>query len=216
MLMGYNAKKDLYELVDRVRRNAGISIGTPIRVLSLCQTLRDVSVVFHEFDTQGFCGAAFAGPKENTIVLNNTRSRIEQNFDCGHELIHLLKHRGLNGGIFQCFSTQNSFLEWEANEGSAQLIVPYQDFIPRFVSCLQSNYPVWGIQEELAEFYGVSSQVIRIRLNSLSYEIDQYRRGVPLEGLELLSRSKQQKRGIHPTCYDALLDFPLDWCSTIG
>ena len=92
--MGYNAKKDLYELVDRVRRNAGISIGTPIRVLSLCQTLRDVSVVFHEFDTQGFCGAAFAGPKENTIVLNNARSRLEQNFDCGHELIHLLKQRG--------------------------------------------------------------------------------------------------------------------------
>ena len=61
--MGYNAKKDLYELVDRVRRNAGISIGTPIRVLSLCRTLRDVSVVFNELDTQGFCVAAFAGTK---------------------------------------------------------------------------------------------------------------------------------------------------------
>ena len=219
--MGYNAKKSLYEIVDRARRTAGITLGAPIHVLSLCQAIRGVSVIFHEFDTFGFCGAAFAGAKENTIILNSTRSKTEQNFDCAHELIHLLKHRNINGGIFQCFNTQNSYLEWEANEGAAQFLVPYQDFIPRFVSCLQSRpilfqnssgfFIAGGIQDELADYYHVSPQVINIRLSSLSYEIDQYRCGVRLEDIELLSRTQRAKRGIQSTCYSAVCDFPSNY-----
>lgn len=202
--MDYNAKQDLYAHIDQLRSDLGIAINAPIDTLKLCERLLDVCVVYHDFDTAGFCGAAFAGDRVQTIVLNSARSYIERNFDCGHELIHLVRHRDRNHGIFNCFnSDQNSFLEWEANEGAAQLIVPYQDFIPRFLNTFSAQ-PSVHTQEILADHYGVSLQVIHIRLDSLSYEIDQYRRGVPMDEIKLLSRTQRQKRGIRTPRYNAI------------
>ena len=211
-----NAKEDLYARVDQMRKNLGISsYDTTINTLEVCaRKISDVEIIYHNFDTSGLCGAAFAGDKENTIVLNNARSEIEQNFDCGHEMLHLVRHRHLNNGIFNCFKQdQNSFLEWEANEGSAQFLVPYQDFIPRFVALLEAN--TVDIQCRLAEHYRVTEQVINIRLNSLAYEIDQYRSGTSLDCLELLSRRQCKKRGITTSSYLALCDFSLDWNAAI-
>lgn len=98
--MANNAKEDLYIRVDQMRKNLGISsYDGPIDTLELCtRRISDVDIIYHVFDTAGFCGAAFAGTKANTIVLNSTRSDTEQNFDCGHELIHLVRHRNLNDG----------------------------------------------------------------------------------------------------------------------
>ena len=137
--MEYNAKKELYHFVDRLRIDWGVtSYEQPFNAIEM--SMYHAEIIYHTFDTDGFCGAAFTGNRIDTIVLNDTRSSYEQNFDCGHEIIHLTKHRDRNGGIFQCFSeSQDSYLEWEANEGAAQLLVPYQDFIPRFLSCLQSR-----------------------------------------------------------------------------
>lgn len=215
--MANNAKEDLYERVDEMRKNLGIaSYDTPINALELCsREISDVDIIYHTFDTTGFCGAAFVGYKINTIILNSARSEIEQNFDCGHELIHLVRHRHKNRGVFNCTSkNQNSFLEWEANEGSAQFLVPYQDFILRFISLL--NDKAADIQGILAEHYHVTPQVINIRMDSLAYEIDQYRKGTRLDCLELLSRTQRRQRGITSTCYQALCDFALDWDSAIG
>lgn len=215
--MANNAKEDLYVRVDQMRKNLGIlSYDSPINALELCtRKISDVDIIYHVFDTHGFCGAAFAGAKTNIIVLNSARSDIEQNFDCGHELLHLVRHRHLSNGVFNCSNkNQNSFLEWEANEGSAQLLVPYQDFIPRFTDLLKAK--ATDIQGALAAHYHVTTQVINIRMESLAYEIDQYRAGVHLDCLELLSRTQRKQRGINPTCYQALCDFALDWDSAIG
>ena len=215
--MTNNAKEDLYARVDLMRKNLGISpYNTAINTLELCERkISDVEIVYHSFETSGFCGAALAGDKENTIVLNSARTQNERIFDCGHELIHLVRHRHLNNGIFNCSNKkQKSFLEWEANEGSAQFLVPYQDFIPRFISLL--NDKATDIQGVLAEHYHVTPQVINIRMDSLAYEIDQYRKGTQLDCLELLSRKQRRQRGITPTCYQALCDFALDWDSAIG
>ncbi len=219
--MGNNAKKSLYDHVDHLRSRLGLSLyDHPVNTLDLClHTIAGIEVIHHSFDSAGFCGAAFAGDEINTIVLNSARSEIEQNFDCGHEIIHLSKHREENGGIFRCFEeAQNSFLEWEANEGSAQLIVPYQDFIPRFVHAVfvSPTCDTFMVPELLATYYHVSPRVVEIRMDSLSYEIDQYRCGVPVEKLELLSRRQQQKRGIRASCYSAKCAFSLDWDSAIG
>ena len=215
--MKNNAKEDLYIRVDQIRKNLGISsYDNPIDTLDLCMhKICDVEIICHPFDTSGFCGAAFAGDKTSTIILNSTRSNVEQNFDCGHELIHLVRHRHLNDGIFNCFKeNRNSFLEWEANECSAQFLVPYQDFIPRFTTLLNAN--AVGIQSTLAEHYHVTVQVINIRMSSLAYEIDQYQEGARLDCLELLSRRQREQRGITSTCYQARCDFALDWDSAIS
>jgi len=200
-----------------MREHLGVtSYDTPVNTLNLCaKKISDVEIIYHAFDTEGFCGAAFAGNKMNTIVLNSNRNEIEQNFDCGHELIHLVRHRNKNCGVFNCTAkNQNSFLEWEANEGSAQFIIPYQDFIPRFSKLLNSK--VLGIQRMLAIYYHVTTQVINVRLNSLAYEIDQYLMGTHIDNIELLARRQRKMRGIQTTNYQALCDYALTWDSVIG
>lgn len=215
--MTYNAKEELYQYVDSLREKFSIAVGQPIDSLDLCYQNGSTDIIYHSFEADGFCGAAYAGKKKDTIILNNARSASEQNFDCGHEIIHLTKHRNLQDGIFNCFISghQDSFLEWEANEGAAQLLVPYQDFIPRFWCYLNAPCPPQNIQGLLADYYRVSQQVINIRIESLSYEIDQYKEGTQLDCLELLSRRQRQKRGIITTSYGVLCDFALDWDSVI-
>ena len=212
-----SAKEKLYEDVDLFRDMLGIPLNCPIRLVDALTPYTRFDIEYHQFKTPGLCGIAMVGNKIDTIVLNSNRTAEEQNFDCGHELLHLIEHRQVQDS-FNCFTKakpqQNTFHEWQANEGSAQLLVPYQDFIPRFASSLNNN--VIGIQGILAEHYHVTTQVINIRMDSLAYELDQFREGTHLDCLELLSRKQRRQRGITTTSYQALCDFSLDWDSAIG
>lgn len=199
--MGNNAKQELYQFVDSLRRHLEIPLQNhPINAFDLWNQQELFCIYQHEFDTHGFCGSAFVGNTQDTIVLNSARSKAEQNFDCTHEVIHLTKHRKQNHGIFKCVcENQNSFLEWEANEGAAQFLVPYQDFIPKWITYSSTKLcKPFDLMHMFANYYQVSVPVIDIRLKSLSYEIDQYKKGVPLAKIELLSRNQQKTRGIQP------------------
>ena len=120
--MTYNAKDELYSFVARLRKQLNIT-EYPINTINICSNFGIADVIKHNFKTFGMCAAAMSGEKKNTIILNSCRSESEQNFDCGHEIIHLTKHQHTKIEIFNCFSstkpTQNEFLEWESNEGAA-------------------------------------------------------------------------------------------------
>ncbi len=155
---------------------------------------------------------------DDIILLNSSRSCWEQNFDCTHEMLHLILHRKDKGQVFFCTDTvsdkQYPIIEWQANEGAAELLVPYQDFIPRFANLLRFN--AVGITSLLAEYYYVTTKVISNRIDNLAYEIDQYRAGRRIDQIKLLSHRQLKRIGITPTCYKAVLDFALDWDSEIS
>lgn len=201
-------KERLYNRVDSYRDVLEIPLNQPVCIIDTLNLNTRFDIEYCNFRTPGLCGVAMVGEKTDTIILNSNRTPAEQNFDCGHELIHLIVHRNLQDN-FNCFTKakpqQNSFCEWQANEGAAQLLVPYQDFIPRFTNLLNDN--VISIQSILAEYYHVTIQVINIRMNSLAYEIDQYQEGTDLDKIELLSRKQRKQRGITSTRYEARCDF---------
>lgn len=155
------------------------------------------------------------------IVLDENLSSNESNFVCAHEIFHLLVHPSKNNVTFTCHDSirpqQNSFQEWEANEGGAELIVPYKDFIPRFLSytARYTPYTTPGVLEALASHYHVSVPVIKNRIDNLSYEIYQYLNGISIENIKLLSRNQQKMRGIQPPCYSNILPYELDWDAAI-
>ena len=67
-------------------------------------------------------------------MLRSSMPGDEMNFICGHEIVHVKFHRYYHVKTFQCFdtikATQNRFLEWQANGGSAELTVPMRKFLP--------------------------------------------------------------------------------------
>lgn len=217
----HSEKRNLYERVDRLRDSLNIPFNEPIDVISLIESTSRIDLEYLSFKTHGLCGVAMVGTKIDTIVLNSNRTPEEQNFDGAHELMHLYQHRNITQR-FNCFSTkkpqQDSFLEWQANEGAAQFLVPYQDFIPRFWDFFSTRRYVddSDIRMTLAAYYGVTFQVIRNRIDGLSYEIDQYTQGIPIREVKILSQNQRKKLGISTTAYNAGCDFPLAWDAVVG
>lgn len=207
----YLSKEQLYHAVDGLRD--GFLGPAPVYPLSLpaCCERSGSGIALRRIPlrTNGLRGMAVLSRDQeepDIILLNSNRSEIEQNFDCGHEFIHLSLHRGARVEAFNCFekvrAQQNHFLEWQANEGAAELLVPYRQLLP----LLRDAWPQLGrwqaiaaLREQLAVRFGVSEAVIRFRFESLKYEIFQYISGVPLAQIQLLSVRSQRQQGISVT-----------------
>lgn len=157
--------------------------------------------------------AVVAGKSNNTnyILVNSNLSIQEQNFHGIHELIHIYTSKPHSGQKFNCYDrvkpNQSSYIEWVANEGSAELILPYKELLPFIKDNISSfdnkTLPIWGLTYLISHKYPVSQTVVQNRLNNLKYEIYQYLNGTDINNIEILSSKQQQSRGIY---IDSLVD----------
>lgn len=199
--MSSNAKIELYRFIGDMRKKYPLLCYSKNKNIEEFCLDNNIELHLKKFDSKGLCGAAFVGEKHDTIILNSCRSKSEMTFDFIHELIHTKKHRNTDKQAFACFDRkQNSYIEWEANEGAAEFLVPYKLFLP----IIKENYNKINSQvfgafqfcEETAGLFNVSNAVITNRLDNLKYEIYQYLNGTPLEHVKILSLSEQRKQGI--------------------
>jgi len=214
MTCRYQSKKDLYRSIWDIRDLLGIPPSKfPIDAVALCDEAKDIDLEYSKFDdyrARAFCihantdiGGIVSG-ENNLIILNIGRNPAEQNFDCAHELIHALLHVG-EKKVFYCIedakSGQDPVLEWQANEGAAELLIPYSSFINNIKMNISAMYTVQDFarfKRAMAKYYNVTNSVIEIRLNSLAYEIDQHVFSnvfIPL--VEILSLNEREKNGLN-------------------
>lgn len=195
------AKADLYKYVDRIREVYGLSnIDYGMDISDLRFIDPTIHVETHCFSTTGFGAAIFFGDKMDTIILNTQRNSQEQGFDFRHELLHKHKHRKNGKLSYNCFTTQqDSFIEWEANEGAAEMMIPYRIFI----SDVAEAYPTFMTSSDIHIFkrkmqqkYNVTPAMIELRLKNLKYEIWQCVNNVPMDEIEILSGKELEKRHI--------------------
>lgn len=204
--MEQNCKKQLYSDVARIKRF--MIFRKDQYGINLVQEYNSFGIKLEAipFRTHGLRGmAAIAeAPDPDVILLNTKRSPLEQNFDCGHETMHLGLHRHTGQKTFNCYdevtAKQNPFLEWQANEGSAEFFVPHRIFIPMLKEVL-GFYPSYQAVQDFiqlaAKTFLVPKQVIRYRLENLKYEILQFYIGIDVYDLELLSKAQQERRGLY-------------------
>lgn len=200
-----NYKQALYTYIARLRGRYGITDASyPLDIVSMIRAREPTNIVFQEFESPYFCAAAIPGPVQDTIILN-TRRGPSQNFDCGHELVHLKKHRDSKHALFSCVELGgviqggSPFQEWEANEGSAELLVPYRLFIPFFMAArpdIRSQQDYRRFLRAAADRFGVTPATIRVRFDSLRYAVWQAARGAAIDEVELLSNAQQRARNI--------------------
>lgn len=153
--INYCTKEDLYRYINDLKKCMGIDpMKIGIDLYSACQKINGIKMEVVDFSDRSLRGMSV--PRENIILLNSSRTPIERNFDCGHELIHVVKHKNENFQTFNCFDKlrpqQNPFLEWQANEGAAEMLVPYKIFIPMFceqVTKCNCGYEYYYLKEYL-------------------------------------------------------------------
>lgn len=191
--MDYWTKRRLYNEVDLLVKRLNVSYADyPLKSKQIAfNYCIDLEIKYIDFD--GLCGILHRGRK-TTMALNSNHDEAQQNFDCMHELIHYFTHRDKNS--FQCICAdnksiiQNVSIEWQANEGAAQFLVPYQLFIPKYVDLSRKHaHEVSGgdVNEELAAYFGVSLAVIETRLKNLNYEIYLFLKRENLNVVKLMS-----------------------------
>lgn len=215
-------RKKLYELIDCMVSSFGEEY--PLNSIKIAQNFCfNPDIMQVDFDSKAMCAALMKMHDKTIIVLNQKRNPRMQNFDCMHELVHYHFHPG---NLFNCIDgksndiIQDPFLEWQANEGAAQALVPYQTFIPAFVAYSQKyasarecvdNYR----DSALADIYHVTPAVIATRAKSLSYEITQYLNGKPVDQIIVLSANEIKKRNLKHDCEYAM-EYCTNCCSVVN
>lgn len=211
------SKAELYEAVhDEFFNLSDEDITMPFNIFNLCEKKKNYSIKTAELTTPGLRGVSLISkqPNLNCIILNSKLSEAEQNFHGFHEYCHTFLHNDDNSK-FVCFDTpnveQNSYVEWQANEGAAELMSPIFRFIPEFSKLyhLLENPQNWSkyygridIYDLLALKYRYTPTVARLHISSLSYEIDQYEKNGSLYGIDILSTNELIKYRIVPTDYN--------------
>ena len=201
----YYSKDGLYKEVSNLKEY--LRIPEYLHGFNLIDILTSRGFIIEtaSFKTRGLRGLAIIGNSqgEDIILLDKSRTGAEQNFDCGHEMMHLALHRNLSNKTFNCFdnikSNQSPIIEWQANEGAAEFFVPHKLFL-RIVrdrySDIKNPSSIEQFKKEMASTFNVPETVIMYRLENLKYEIFQFLNGTPLDSIEVLSSRKQRDRKI--------------------
>lgn len=209
--MNKQPKKILYDYIADLRECLRIdSTAKNFSMEKVCKEQLNIYVSIVPFKTPGLRGMAYPETKDTkeVILLNARRQQKEQNFDCCHELIHLLRHHANDSQSFSCYEkirpNQNPFYEWEANEGAAEMIMPYKRIIPDFVNIYHHlpmkkrfECPQTSIMEILATKYNVSPLMATYRMENLKYELAMYCAGVDINTILPISKNELHRRSIH-------------------
>lgn len=194
-------KQELYSEIEKLRKNKAITWGPPYDAKVLCTTKFHLFFELLDIETPKLRGMAHI--PSHSVVIDAKISPPEINFHCMHEIMHHVFHSDRPTKIYNTYddtqANQDPFIEWQANEGAAQFLVPYQIFIPDYIKtareCAHNAFPDIDTEDFLSKKYFVSSKVIHNRIESLNYEIYQYLNGVPIETIDVRSKNYLQKNG---------------------
>ena len=232
----YWNKKKLYIEIDKLRLKLGIDYDIssyPISPIKLAKnSCKNLLIETISFSSSNICGILYKGDTTTTIALNNKRDTPMQNFDCMHELIHYFIHDISYCQLICSDNTidQDKYIEWQANEGAAQFLVPYQIFIPRYLELEEQHAnSVWyDSKETLAELFNVTTAMITNRIKNLEHSILHYKLNKNKindinKDILIISNIKAQKMGLVNTleqlyCINCLNTISIDYkfCPTCG
>lgn len=184
--MRFLSKAGLYAQMDNFRKEYGFDYH--FEEEALAKKLK-IKLSYYCFDSTRLAGALLRGEKHSEIILSANRRKKEQRFTFAHELCHWYLH---SGATFCCGEDDAGALEWQANQGAAELLMPYREVL-RFIKNISSLYKSSSprvIKLFIEHFGDVTPTMAKIRLEELSGEIDEYLSGVPMDKINILSRRK--------------------------
>lgn len=206
--INFLSKEDLYTLIEYIRESFKIDANKPFNVPNFCKNnFQDIiTYEFHKFNDTKIGGFLIKNkfPDKSYITVNSSKEPISTLFDLTHEMMHFLLHPEDRKHYISSSLCDIDNFEWQANEGAAELLVPYKQFIPYFVNNIKnckSKKDYIDLVNYLSNKYVVSSAIIEYRITGLKYEINQYENGIPIDKIQFLSKRAQEDQGIFITSY---------------
>lgn len=209
--INFISKEELYTLIDYIRNCFGVIVeeNEPFNVTKFFKdNFTDIiECHFNPFNDKKIGGFLVKNnyPEKSHIVVNSSKEPIYSLFDLTHELIHFLLHPENRQHYISTSLCNVDNFEWQANEGAAELLVPYKKFIPLFVKYIKNckNYNQYiELIKKMSDIFIVSTAVIEYRVSGLKYEINQYENGINIDELEFLSQRAQEELGINIKSYN--------------
>lgn len=198
----------MYGIINDLRKRISYEkLKYPLNIFDVCSKLENIEIKKIPFKTNGLRGMAVLADDEsdiNCILVNSNLSYEEQNFYVSHELIHIFTSEPQSGQTFSCYEKvqpfQDKYKEWLANEGAAELLVPYCEFLPlvkKHYFNIINNKSTLEFCRRVSKKFDVTPFVIQNRLNSLAFEINQYVQSeVDLDKIRIMSKLQQEREGI--------------------
>lgn len=177
-------KDTLYAVIDDMRKMLGIELKDyPINIFKIIEQLKDVvDVSFDDLNPKlGGMLIVNEQPNKSAILINVNRNK---QFSTAHELIHYLGH---GKDIAYLHTNNKDSIEWQANEGAAELLMPYKLFIPSFCEKSKSIVSVDKIITLIALEFNVTKYIAKTRVQSLQYEINQYLLGISIDKINIVT-----------------------------
>ena len=195
--VGGRSRSALYQALDDCRQQLSLSLEQPVDPYRLAVQL-GCDVAAHFFECQAVAGMLLQSAKEEppflaVVLLNGARTSQSQRFTLAHEMVHLMLHPRIPQRICRDSAAAEPVpLEWEANEGAAELLLPYRQMLPLLAS-MSALSPSQKVQRISARFQ-VSPITARFRLEGLKEDWNNYMSGTALSALPLLSRRARNKK----------------------
>lgn len=194
----YITKKQLYDTVTDLLHACGFRldvVGYRVDAIALApEVCHNLEIKHLDFESSLLCGILYKTEKSTSIALNNRRTEQGKNFDCMHELMHYWLHDSTK---FYCYENARSYFEWQANEGAAQFLMPYQIFIPKYAKLADTYYNTYApdvalskLTQSFSRQFNVTEQSVLVRINSLKNEIKQYESGVAVDDIVVMAKGK--------------------------
>lgn len=209
--INFLSKQDLYTLIDYIRDSFKINVKEPFNVPRFFKDNFQDIIIYepHKFNDTKIGGFLIKNkfPNKSYIITNSSKEPISTIFDFTHEMMHFLLHPEDRKYYISSSLCDIDNFEWQANEGAAELLVPYKRFIPHFVNNIKncnSKKDYIDLLMYLSNKYVVSTAILEYRITGLKYEIRQYEKGVPIDKIHFLSKTAQEQQGIFITSYSEL------------
>lgn len=172
------SRSELYRAADRIREELYIKGNEPLVGLAMAAYGSYGTETFTApFKTESLCGLSSPG-EPDIILLNRNKPENVQRFAMAHELIHTRLHRDKPCAFLLTdpLAGRDPVLEREANDGAAELLLPWREFI-----LLMKDYRVSLGGNDYGAFCRavcpgkhVSSQVAEIRVRELWHVMQVY------------------------------------------
>jgi len=165
VLNGYVGKDKLYEIINDKLLNLNITEDSyPLYSFKVAEAYKEkLRIELQPFPNPLLGGLLYKDPDDvmNFMAINSLKSKKSQNFDVMHELCHYWIH---DAGEHLCYDSnfifQNKGIEWQANEGAAQALMPENLFKQMYIYFS-------GDTNKLSDYFIVSKTAVEYRIKNL-------------------------------------------------